>query len=80
MPNNKSPGPDGFSAEFCKDFWNILAPIFIQLTIDIKQKSKLPKEMNTTLISFILKPGKDPTFPLSYRPVSLINTDIKNYQ
>ena len=77
MPNNKSPGPDGFPAEFYKHFWNILAPVFNKLTSEIKQNSKLPPDMNTATISLLLKPNKDPTSPSSYRPLSLINTDTK---
>lgn len=77
MPNNKAPGPDGFPAEFYKHFWSILSPLFIRMITESKQKSKLPDNMNTATISLLLKPNKDPTSPSSYRPISLINVDIK---
>ena len=78
MPNNKSPGPDGFPAEFYKHFWNSLSPIFNRLTDEIKQKSKLPIGMNTATISLLLKPNNDPTSPLSYHHLSLIQHLYKN--
>ena len=82
MPNNKSPGPDGFPAEFYKHFWNSLSHIFNRLTDEIKQQSKLPIDMNTTTIFLLLKPNKDPTSPSSYRPLSAIcqKTNIKGIQ
>lgn len=33
--------------------------------------------MSRANIVFILKPGKDPVDPASYRPISLLQTDIK---
>ena len=77
MPSNKSPGPDGFPAEFYQHFWSILAPTFIKAIADINQKSTFPAHMNTASISLIPKPNKDLTLPSNYRPISLINVDIK---
>ncbi len=77
MPNNKSPGPDGLPAEFYKHFWNILSPIFHRVTIEIKTTSTIPTHMNTAAMTLLLKPNKDPSHPASYRPLSLINTDLK---
>lgn len=37
----------------------------------------LPVNMNTATISLLLKPNKDLTSPSSYRPISLINTNLK---
>lgn len=77
MPNNKRPGPDGFPAEFLKHFWQILNPLFLRMVTEIKNNGQFPLQMNTAAIKVILKPDKDPTLPSSYRPISLINTDIK---
>ncbi len=77
MPNNKSPGPDGFPVEFYKYFWDILSPLFLKVTTEIKTTSTIPTHMNTAVITLVLKPNKDPIHPSSYRPISLINTDLK---
>ena len=77
MPNQKSPGPDGLPAEFYKHFWKTLSPLFYRVTTEIKTTSTIPTHMNTAIITLILKPNKDPTHPSSYRPLSLINTDLK---
>ncbi len=77
MPNNKAPGPDGFSAEFYKQFWSTFSPLFIRMLSESQQKLKLPANMNTATISLLIKPNKDPKLQSSYRPISLINADIK---
>ena len=77
MPNNKSQGPDGLSAEYYKHFWDLFAPLFLRLITDIKTTSTIPTHMNTAVITLVLKPNKDPTHPSSYRPLSLMNTDLK---
>ena len=77
MPNNKSQGPDGLSAEYYKHFLDLFAPLFLRLITDIKTTSTIPTHMNTAVITLVLKPNKDPTHPSSYRPLSLMNTDLK---
>lgn len=54
-----------------------MAPLFCRMVQEIKIKGKIPSHMNTALIRLLLKPDKDPTLPSVYRPLSLINTDIK---
>ncbi|KAJ0032063.1 hypothetical protein NQD34_002144 [Periophthalmus magnuspinnatus] len=77
MPNNKAPGPDGYPPEFYKHFWNLLSPLFNRTVTEIKNTSQIPLHMNTAAITILLKPDKDPTQPTSYRPLSLLNTDLK---
>uniref|UniRef100_A0A1A8UJ98 Reverse transcriptase domain-containing protein n=1 Tax=Nothobranchius furzeri TaxID=105023 RepID=A0A1A8UJ98_NOTFU len=77
MTNRKAPGPDGFPVEFYKEFWIILAPTFFRMVREIEESGRLQPNMNSANISLLLKPGKDPAFPTSYRPISLINVDLK---
>lgn len=64
MPNKDS-GPDGFPAEYYKHFWNILTFLFNRMIMEIKLTLKLPLDMNTAIISLLLKPNKHPTLPSS---------------
>lgn len=37
----------------------------------------LPESMSRALVVLLLKPGKDPLDPSSYRPISLLQSDVK---
>lgn len=50
MLNNKTPGTDGFPAQFYKDFWSILSPLSLRMEAETKENSKIPQNMNTATI------------------------------
>lgn len=77
LQSGKSPGPDGFTAEYYKCFANLLVPYLTDMYNEARTSGHLPRTLSEASISLLLKKDKDPLLCGSYRPISLLNVDFK---
>ncbi|CAL5070105.1 unnamed protein product [Urochloa decumbens] len=77
LPNDKAPGPDGFTAEFYKSAWPILKlEIMNAFNAFYRTNRGQFQRVNGALITLLPK-KPDPIAPSDYRPISLIHSFAK---
>ena len=75
--NNKTPGNDGIPIEFYKTFWPVISDSFMKCINECFEKGEMSSSQKQAIITLIEKKGKDRSLLENWRPISLVNVDIK---
>lgn len=77
MNNDKSPGPDGFTAEFYKSFFPEIGVFLVRSLNEAFVRGELSVTQYQGVITCIPKEGKPKQFIKNWRPISLLNVSYK---
>ena len=77
MKNNKSPGSDGYTAEFFKFFWKDIKNFVVRAINCIFLRKELPISQRLGIISCLPKGDKPRQFLKNWRPITLLNVLYK---
>jgi hypothetical protein len=76
LPNDKSPGPDGFNNECFKNCWSIIGPDVKDMIRAFYEGNINLESINSSYITLIPKIDT-PLLPGDFRPISLLNIVLK---
>jgi len=76
MARGKTPGSDGFPAEFYLTFWDVLGADLVDVLNASFDWCLLPSSLRSAVISLSFKKG-DRLLHKNWRPISLLNVDYK---
>ena len=77
MKNNKSPGNDGFTKEVYVCIFRDLGSILVKTLNYSYDQSELSSSQKQAVITLIEKKDKDKRYIKNWRPISLLNVDLK---
>ena len=77
VQNNKTPGNDGLTKEFYVCFFNELGKLLVETLNFSHENGELSTSQKQAVITLIQKKDKDSRFIKHWRPISLINVDVK---
>ena len=77
LPNNKSPGSDGFTTNFYKFFWKGIKHLLFESFKYSYETKQLSSFQRMGILNLLPKKDKDLRHLANWRPVSLLNTDYK---
>ena len=76
MKLNKSPGLDGLTVEFYRAFWGKLKIVLTDIYNKSYNEALMSYSQRSSILSLLFKKG-DPLCLDNYRPISLLNVDLK---
>lgn len=74
--SDKAPGPDGFTFNFCKKYWDLIKIDVIRFVKDFELSGSIANGCNSSFISLIPK-TKNPLSLKEYRPINLVGCIYK---
>jgi hypothetical protein len=77
MKNTSSPGINGFTVAWVKEFWPDLADLCVAAVKDCLDKRTLTSLLGTAIMKILRKGEKDPLEDGKYRPISLLSVFYK---
>ena len=75
-----APGEDAITYEMIKNLPNHVRELLVEMFNKFFKESFFPNEWRRAIIIPILKPGKNPSDPKSYRPIALTSCLCKIFE
>ena len=74
LSSNKSPGEDGIPYDFYEQFWDDVAPLFIEMFVSVLKNLRVSRSQSVGLVHLIPK-CKQLKKSTDYWPITLLNCD-----